>query len=99
MAGFLRVEDAGQVKLLFSNPDPITLLGNDPAHRPQDRVNVTFRLSDDEGRTWHGSRRLETGVGGYSDLAQLPNGEILCLSERGPNLVVSKFPLRWLIGK
>ena len=49
----------------------------------RDRRNVSIKLSYDEGKTWAASRTLEPGFSGYSDLAVLPDGTILCLYERG----------------
>ncbi len=48
-----------------------------------DRKHLTVRLSLDDCRTWTASRRLEDGPSGYSDLAVLPNGTLLCLYECG----------------
>jgi sialidase-1 len=70
--------------LLFSNPN--SLSRRDNGERPggrRDRLNLTVRMSDDGGRTWPVSRSLEPGPSGYSDLAVLPDGTVLCLFERG----------------
>jgi sialidase-1 len=47
-----------------------------------DRVNLTIRMSRDDGATWPVSRVLEPGVTGYSDLAAGPSGSFYCLYER-----------------
>jgi sialidase-1 len=48
------------------------------------RRNVTAKLSYDDGVTWPISRVLDDGPwSAYSDLAVMPDGEILCLYERG----------------
>ena len=46
---------------------------------------------------------VEEGAAGYSDLAVLPNGEILCWYEKGKAntfpaeaLILAKFNLQWL---
>jgi sialidase-1 len=43
---------------------------------------------------------LEPGYSGYSDLAVLPDGTILCLYERGASrpdfLTLARFNLEWL---
>ena len=64
------------------------------------------KLSDDEGETWPVNKMLEPGFSGYSDLAVLPDGTILCLYERGSTddrsstrtgrLTVARFNLAWL---
>jgi len=64
-------------------------------------------LSYDEGETWPVKRTLEPEMAGYSDLAVLPDGTVLCLYETGnaqpggsPNrqLVLAHFNLEWLTG-
>ncbi len=87
-----------QNRLLFVNP-----------HNPQDRkrINVTVKLSRDEGQTWPVQRSLEPGVSGYCDLAVGPDKTIYCLYERGSveqnhyrprSLCLAKFNLAWLEG-
>jgi sialidase-1 len=58
--------------ILFSNP------ASDTA-----RVNMTVRLSLDDGMTWPFHRVLHAGPSAYSDLAILKNGKIACLYECG----------------
>lgn len=75
--------------LLFSNPAATS------------RVNMTVKLSDDEGNTWPVSRSLYEGPSAYSSLTVLPNGDIGCLYERGKEnayetLVLARFPLVWV---
>jgi sialidase-1 len=73
------------------------------------RELLTLRVSSDEGKTWPIARRLTTDpdvYAGYSDLAVLPDGTILCVYEYGgPNnitahcnstVVVARFDLEWL---
>lgn len=57
--------------MLFSNPASTK------------RENMTLRLSKDDGRTWPISKILHAGPSAYSALAVLPNGDILCLYEKG----------------
>ncbi|MBN1933876.1 MAG: exo-alpha-sialidase [Anaerolineae bacterium] len=73
---------------------PGLILFSNPAHE-RERVNMTVRFSDDEGRTWAKSRGLHAGPGGYSCLAALP-GKIACLYEAGKehpyeSLVLARF--------
>ncbi|MCP5518560.1 MAG: exo-alpha-sialidase [Verrucomicrobiales bacterium] len=58
--------------LLFSNPAD-----------PKSRINLTVRLSRDEGETWPAQRVLHAGPSAYSDLADLGDGRVACLYERG----------------
>lgn len=87
MAGLVRVRmpqgDQPGV-LAFSNPHNLSRAdGKEAPGKNRDRKNVTIKLSDDEGQTWSASRTLEPGFSGYSDLATLPDGTILCFYERG----------------
>lgn len=95
--------DAGRGLLLFSHPDT-----TDRSHVA--RRNVTIHLSEDGGRTWPVSRRLQDGPSAYSDLAVLPDGTVLCFYENGTdkpkvernrdwayaNLTLARFNLEWL---
>ena len=70
--------------IAFSNPHNLSRrLGGEVAGRPRDRVRMAVKLSYDEGRTWPVHRILEQGFSGYSDLAALPDGRLLCFYERG----------------
>lgn len=73
---------SGQV-LLFTNPDAQTrdLPGN--WGNTYDRKNLTARISHDSGRTWALKKVIESGPSAYSDLMQLPNGQVLCVFECG----------------
>lgn len=110
MAGITRVQlphDGKPGLIAFSNPN--NLHRRDGKNQPgtsRDRVNVTVRLSSDEGRTWGRSRVLEPGFSGYSDLAAFPDGTILCFYERGSTdgksnyrtgrLTVARFHENWV---
>ena len=95
-ASLIRLRDART--LVFSNPDPET--------KKRDRKNLTLKLSEDDGSTWPISRVLEPARAGYSDLAQLTDGTVLCFYERAsadaPNdpktgvLTLARIPLKWL---
>ena len=92
-ASFLRYTDSasgGKNRLLFSNPASKT-----------DRVNMTVRLSYDEGKTWPVAKSLYEGKSAYSSLAVLSDKTIACLYERGEgryseNLYLARFTLAWL---
>lgn len=84
-----RVADAPK-QVLFSNPACTT-----------DRENLTVRLSHDDGRTWPVARQLCAGRSAYSDLAVLPNDEVLCLFETDndngvASIMLARFNLYWL---
>ena len=79
-------------RLLFSNPAS-----------EKDRVNMTVRLSYDDGRTWPVAKPLHTGPSAYSCLAVLADGQIACLYEGGTKspyekIVFAAFSLTWLTG-
>jgi sialidase-1 len=89
----------GDGRVVFSNPVPPLRSDGAPS---VERVNLTLRLSADEGRTWPKSRLLRAGPAAYSSLAQLPDGTILCLYETGEKnfretLTLARFPVDWLI--
>jgi sialidase-1 len=74
-------------RILFANP----------AH-PFARVNLTVRVSYDEGATWPISRVIDRGPSAYSDLVVQADGEIGLLYERGNagGIFYATFPLDWL---
>jgi sialidase-1 len=64
------------------------------------RVNLTLRLSQDDGATWPVSRVLYEGPSGYSDLAAGKDGAVYCLFEYGTNgsagkIGFAKIPRGW----
>jgi len=92
-ASFLRYSLAssnGKNRLLFSNPASM-----------DDRVNMTVRVSYDEGKTWPVAKQLYDGSSAYSCLTVLPDGDIGCLYEVGEDdaaINFARFPLEWLEG-
>jgi sialidase-1 len=75
-------------RILFVNPDSLVR-----------RVNLTVRLSYDEGRHWTVKRTIEPGATGYADLAVMPDGTILCLYEAVSathDEMLARFNLEWL---
>jgi sialidase-1 len=79
-------------RILFANPASTK------------RVNMTVKLSEDEGQTWPVAKTLYPGPSAYSSLAVLPNGEILCLYENGEDnpyekITLARFTLDWLISQ
>jgi len=83
---------------LFSNP------GNFPADAKtagKRRQNLTIRLSEDDAKTWPHSRILNPGPSGYSDLAVMKDGSILCLYECGEKVYnekisIARFTRSWI---
>jgi sialidase-1 len=93
-------------RILFANPDnlenELVRPGGSLAH---DRKRLTVKMSLDECRTWPVSKVLEPGPSGYSDLALLPDGSVLCAYECGMverRMTISRavtlahFNLEWL---
>ena len=72
-----------------------------------DRKRLTVKVSVDECRTWPYARVIEPGPSGYSDLAEAPDGAILCIYECGMiermtdtrSLTVARFGLDWAMGE
>jgi sialidase-1 len=101
---------ADKNRILFANPHNLERAdGKAKAGGSRDRRNLSIKLSYDEGQTWPVSKTLEQGYGGYSDLAVLRDGTILCLYERGREedalrkkpssyayLTLARFNLEWL---
>lgn len=91
-ASFLRytlAEKHDRNRLLFSNPASTA------------RVQMTVRLSYDEGKTWPHSNILWLGPSAYSCLTVLPDLTIGCLYERGDRhpyekITFARFTLDWL---
>jgi len=93
-----------QPMLMFSHP-----YTTERSH--QARRDVTIQVSWDDGRSWPWRKRLHAGPSAYSDLAVLPNGEVLCFYESGGDqpsgkrkrpwayryLTVARFNLAWLM--
>ncbi len=89
------VKSHGKNRILFSNPD------NDRDGRAHVtnglfRKNLSIKVSYDEGRTWPVNKVLEPGPSGYSDLAVLDDGTILCIYEDGLSKSGSNFPSRFI---
>lgn len=75
--------------LLFSNP------------ASEKRVNMTVRLSRDEGRSWSASKMIYAGPSAYSNLIELKGNTVGLLYERGETspyerITFVRFPLGWL---
>lgn len=109
MASIVRVstaENGGRNRLLFANPDNLERAdGKATIGKSRDRVNLTLRLSYDEGQTWPVRRVLEKGRSAYSDMAVGADGTIFCLYESGTTdgdmyrtgyLRLARFNLEWL---
>jgi hypothetical protein len=83
---------AGKPLVLFSNPADT-----------KQRIKMTVRLSDDDGRTWPAAKLLHAGPSAYSCLTILPDMHIGCLYERGEDhpyetITFVRFSLQWLAG-
>lgn len=81
MASIVRLDDSGSV--LFTNPDNLEQTMVPSGHKNCDRKRLSVKLSTDDCTSWLVSRVVEEGPSGYSDLATLPDGTILCLYECG----------------
>ena len=78
-------------RLLFANPD--SSYG--------DRINMTVKLSCDEGQTWPVAKTVHPGPSAYCCLAPLEDGSIGLLYEGGKEspyeeIRFSRFSLQWL---
>lgn len=90
-AGFIRhssVNDGADKNILiFSN-----------AKMKDDRMNMTVRISYDEGKTWSAGKTIYSGSSAYSSLCVLPNGDIGLFFEKDnyQDNVFTSFTLEWL---
>lgn len=89
--------DGGLVRLTTSKEGKSRILYS-KNESPEGRKNLTVRLSYDEGKTWTISKTVDGGSASYSDLAVLPNKNILLLYETGKNkpLYCARFNIEWL---
>ncbi len=80
-------QDARAHMLLFSNTESTNA-----------RVNLTVKLSCDDGRSWPVRRTIEAGPAAYSTLTALGNGRIGLLYEGGDyaTITLATFDERWL---
>lgn len=92
---------AGLLRYSWPNEHPASgyMLFTNPAH-PLSRVNLTIRLSDDEGKTWKYSKVITRDAASYSDIVRTQTGDIGVLFERGNSggIVFVKFPLSVITG-
>ena len=75
----------GRSRILFAN-----------AADPGKRLNMTVRMSYDEGKTWPAAKRLHTERSMYSCLTLLPDNGIGLLYERSMNMAFARMTLDWL---
>ena len=82
-----QIECGSRSRLLFANP----------AHT-QARVNLTLRLSYDDGINWAASKTIDPGPSAYSDLVRLADGHVGVIYERGNTggIHFVPVPLAWL---
>ena len=88
-ASLIGYEGSAAGLLLFCNPAST-----------RQRARLTVRCSRDGGTTWSAGRVIDAGPAAYSCLAQLPDGDVGVLYERGgySTLTFVRFPLEWLTG-
>jgi sialidase-1 len=109
MASLIRYawpKDKTPGSILFANPDNLeNTLIKPNGNLKHDRKRLTVKLSRDDGRSWPVSKVLEKGPAGYSDLAVLGDGTVLCLYECGmighdmhdtKAVTLARFGLDWL---
>ena len=77
------------------------LLFANPASSFQNRVNMTVRVSYDDGRTWPVAKTVHPGPCAYCCLVSLPDGTVGLLYENGDNhryerISFARFDLAWL---
>ena len=96
--------DQGRSRVLFSNPHNVEGVDSKGSGNLRRRRNLSVKLSYDDCRSWPVDRVIEAGNSGYSALAVAPDGDILCVFERGRRggdstddyLALARFNLAWL---
>ncbi len=110
MASILRVSGLGdgrKSRIVYANPHNLKRVdGKEEPEKNRERMNLSVKLSHDDGRTWPFDKPLEPGFSAYSDLSRLADGTILCFYERSDRdernrhlrsrLTVARFNLEWL---
>ena len=91
---FLRYTAGEAPRVMFSSP----VSPGPPNPDKGERVNMTVRLSADEGQSWPVQKVLHAGPAAYSCLTVLPDGAVGCLYEGGEehayeHLVLERFTL------
>ncbi len=91
------VEPACQASILRYSWEPSRVLFSNPADR-KIRVQMTVRMSKDEGATWTTVKDLGDAPAAYSCLTALPDRKAGCLYETGvkspyEKIVFARFPL------
>ncbi|HLO82465.1 MAG TPA: sialidase family protein [Chitinophagaceae bacterium] len=78
------IEPVCQASLIWYNykgRKPFLAFSN-PADQ-KSRINMTVRISYDQGKTWKRSYVVHNGPSAYSNLVVLPNGNLACFYEAG----------------
>lgn len=85
---YSRAGPGGKSRILFSITD-----------HPCQRINMTVRMSYDEGQTWAIRKTIDPGLCGYSDMVVQQDRNIGLLYERGSSgIFYTSFSLAWLTG-
>lgn len=105
MASTIRIVDKkGRQGLLFINPDSEKLpVAKSANNRP--RMNLTAKLSFDEGKSWPVKKVINPVYSGYSDVAFTKDGNVYCLYEiqsghgnnRSLAIQFKRFNLQWIL--
>ena len=85
---YTSIQDGADLnRLLFAN-----------ANSPDERKNLTVRISYDEGKTWSGGKTIYEGGSAYSSLCILKSGDIGLFFEKDnyQDNVFVRFTLEWL---
>ncbi|MHC4754378.1 MAG: sialidase family protein [Planctomycetota bacterium] len=82
--------EEGRGRVLFANPAD-----------ERSRVNMTVRMSYDDGRSWPVAKQIYAGPSAYSCMVRMPNGDIGLLYECGEKykyekMAFTRFTLGWL---
>lgn len=101
MGSILKLQNGA---VIFANPDNLEHAFTKPGGVSHDSKRLTVKMSTDDCKTWSISKILEPGQSSYSDLAQTPDGAIVCIYEDQmvtrqndtQYVTVARFDLEWL---
>jgi sialidase-1 len=79
-AGMVAVREKDATRLYYTGP---TGLARRSRYDEAARVDLTLFCSDSEGRKWERLALIHKGKAAYSDLAVLPDGDLVCVYETG----------------
>jgi sialidase-1 len=86
------VRGSGSGKVILSNLNQ-TIDDYGAVNHCLERRNLSISVSDDQGATFPRKYSVNPGPSGYSDLAQMPDGRVVCVFENGDEVYRERLSL------